>query len=95
MKDATKLFPIGTVVLLNGAEKKVMITGFYSIAKENQSKIFDYVGCLYPEGMLTSEKNILFDHNQIAQIFYKGYESEEEKAFKNKINEVINTPQQQ
>ncbi len=35
MKDATKLFPIGTVVLLNGAEKKVMITGFYSISPED------------------------------------------------------------
>lgn len=93
MKDATKLYPIGTVVLLNGAEKKVMVTGFYSISAEDRTKIFDYVGCLYPEGLMSNEQNVLFDHNQIAQVFHKGYESDEEKEFKSKVNELINNAQ--
>ena len=90
MKDATKLFPIGTVVLLNGAQKKVMITGFYSISPDDKTRIYDYVGCLYPEGLLSSEQNVLFDHSQIAKLFHKGYDSEEERAFKQKVNEIIN-----
>ena len=37
MRD--KYLPIGSVVLLKGGTKKVMITGFCSIAEENQEKI--------------------------------------------------------
>ena len=84
-----KYLPIGTVVLLKGGTKRAMITGFCSVAQENQAKIYDYSGCVYPEGYLSSNQVCLFDHDQIEKIFFVGYEDEEEKAFKNKLNEVI------
>ena len=42
-----KFLPIGTVVLLKNATKKIMITGFY-VKAEGQEQVFDYTGCIYP-----------------------------------------------
>ena len=84
-----KFLPIGTVVLLKGGKKRAMITGFCSIAQENQEKIYDYSGCVYPEGYLSSNQVCLFDHNQIEKIFFLGYEDEEEKMFKDKLNKIV------
>lgn len=86
-----KYLPIGTVVLLKGGKKRAMITGFCSVAQENQEKIYDYSGCVYPEGYLSSNQVCLFDHDQIDKIFFLGYEDEEEKAFKEKLNSIVST----
>ena len=84
-----KYLPIGTVVLLKGGKKRAMITGFCSVAQENQDKIYDYSGCVYPEGYLSSNQVCLFDHDQIEEIFFVGFEDEEEKAFKEKLNTIV------
>lgn len=86
----SKFLPIGTVVLLKEAKKKLMITGFCVMAQETGNKMYDYSGCIYPEGYLSSDKNCLFDHSQIDKIFYLGFRNDEEVEFKNKLNEVYN-----
>ena len=85
-----KYLPIGTVVLLKEGKKRVMITGFCTIPKEDSSKIFDYNGCLYPEGVLSSEQSLLFNHDQIVKIFHLGLSDDEDKEFKKKLNDFIN-----
>lgn len=85
-----KLLPIGSVVLLKDGTKKVMITGFYVMSEKNKETVFDYSACLYPEGVISSDKNLLFNHNQIEQICFMGYENEEEKEFKQKLSSAIN-----
>lgn len=85
-----KYFPIGTVVLLNGGTKRAMITGFCSVAEENKNKIFDYSGCLYPEGVISSKQTLLFDHNQIAKVYHFGLVDQEEKEFKHKLVNYMN-----
>ena len=80
-EELKKYLPIGTVVLLKGGQKRLMITGFCSIPKEDRTKMFDYMGCLYPEGV--------FNHNQIEKIYFVGYKDEEEKQFKEKLNKLI------
>lgn len=84
-----KYLPIGTVVLLKGGRKRAMITGFCSVAQENQEKIYDYSGCVYPEGYLSSNQVCLFDHDQIDKIFFVGFEDEEERTFKDKLNKIV------
>lgn len=86
-----KYLPIGTVVLLKGGRKRAMITGFCSVAQENQEKIYDYSGCVYPEGYLSSNQVCLFDHDQIEKIFFLGYEDEEERVFKDKLNKIVSS----
>jgi len=87
MKD--KYLPIGTVCMLNGGKKRVMITGFCAIPKEDNKKVYDYSGCMFPEGFLVSNQVCLFDHKQIEKIYHMGYEDEEEASFKSKLKEVV------
>ena len=47
----TKFLPIGTVVSLKGANKKLMITGFCMYNKENNNQMYDYCGYHFPEGI--------------------------------------------
>ena len=84
-----KYLPIGTVVLLKGGKKRVMIIGFCAMAKEMEGKMFDYSGCIYPEGLMAADQTCLFNHDQIEKIFYTGLKDEEEKEFKNKLNMLI------
>lgn len=89
MENKKEILPIGSVVLLDGGTKKVMITGFCSISAEDRTKVYDYSGCMYPEGFLDSNQVCLFNHEQIKEIFFLGYENDEEKEFKKVIEEVI------
>ena len=66
-----------------------MITGFAAKGKETGDKMFDYMGCLYPEGVISSDKNLLFDHEQIGQIYYLGYVDEEWKVLEPKIKDLV------
>lgn len=84
-----KYLPIGTVVLLKGATKRVMICGFCCRSESDNDKVFDYVGCLSPEGFISSDKNLLFNHDQIDKIISMGLVDDEEKEFKEKLNNVL------
>ena len=88
-----RFLPIGTVILLKGGKKRLMITGFCSYDNEKKDKAYDYTGCLYPEGIITNKQMALFNHSQIEKIFFLGYQDQEEKIFKqnltNQVNKII------
>lgn len=88
-----KFLPIGTVVLLKGAKKRLMITGFCSYDEEKKDKAYDYTGCLYPEGIVTNKQMALFNHSQIEKVYHVGLKDQEETIFKqnlvNQINKII------
>ena len=90
MNIGEKFLPVGTVVILKNGKKRMMITGFIATGKETGDKVFDYIGCLYPEGVISSDRNLLFDHDQIAQVFYMGYVDDEQKEFMVKLNQLVN-----
>lgn len=89
MEIVEKYLPIGSVVLLKGGTKKVMITGYCMKTEERPNKIYDYNGCPFPEGTLKSNLTSVFDHNQIAQVFFIGYKNEESDAFFKKVKDQI------
>lgn len=92
MENNNKFLPIGTVVMLKEGKKRVMITGFLSMAgEENNQKAYDYSGCIYPEGFLSSNQVCLFNHEQIDTVYFKGFIDEEEISFKNKLNEIASS----
>lgn len=84
-----KYLPIGTVVLLKNAEKRIMITGFASMSSQTGDSIFDYSGCVYPEGFLNYEEVCVFNHDQIDRVFYKGFVDDEEVAFKKELADQL------
>lgn len=84
-----KYLPIGTVVMLKGGSKRLMITGFCSMPMDNKSQMFDYTGCMYPEGLLSSDQAALFNHAQIDKVYHLGLVDEEEKTFKKTLNALL------
>lgn len=84
-----KYLPIGTVVVLKGATKRIMITGFASMSPETGDIIFDYSGCPYPEGFLNYNEVCVFNHEQIEKVYAKGYTDEEETEYKKALVEQL------
>ena len=82
-----KLLPIGSVVQLSGGTKKIMVTGYSSKAQED-GKVFDYNGCIFPEGIM-EEIYCLFDEDQIENIYFRGLETNESDKYLNKINSMV------
>lgn len=76
------LLPIGSVVLLEGANKRLMITGRIQ-ARVDDKKIYDYSGCYFPEGIVDASDMFFFDHASIRNVYFIGFQDEEELAFRN------------
>lgn len=83
-----KYLPVGSVVKLKDGVKRLVITGFGCKNAEDNS-IYDYCGCLYPEGMIVANKALLFNHDQIERVDYIGLIDEEEKNFKITLNKIL------
>lgn len=77
MKD---LLPIGSVVLLKNATKKLMVIGIMQV-KPDENKIFDYLAVPYPEGYIGTGQNFLFSHEDINDIIFSGYQNPEQESF--------------
>ncbi|MBQ4030673.1 MAG: DUF4176 domain-containing protein [Bacilli bacterium] len=84
-----KYLPVGTVVLLKNGTKRVMINGFCTMDASKPEKVYDYSGVLFPEGSLSSDQTLLFDHEQIVRVDHLGLDDDEEKAFKVKLKEIV------
>lgn len=82
MKD---LLPIGSVVLLKDATKKLVIIGVLQVNAE-QNKMYDYLAVLYPEGYLGSDNNYLFNQGDINDIIFRGYTNPERDIFIEALN---------
>ena len=84
-----KYLPIGTIVKLKNGNKKLMITGFCLYDNDSGHTLYDYCGCLYPEGMLSNREAHLFNHDQIEKVCHMGVSDEEEKQFKINLTSML------
>jgi len=78
--NETKLLPLGSIVVLNNGEKKLMIYGRSQFAGDSHV-VFDYVACLWPEGNVNADYTYLFNHSDINTVFYRGYSDYEYSTF--------------
>lgn len=83
------LLPIGSVVLLKDATKKLMIIGIMQV-KEIENKTYDYLAVPYPEGYLGQDTNFLFDHEDINDIIFLGYTNPERESFIKAMDIIYN-----
>lgn len=81
----SKYLPIGSIVLLKTANKKIMITGYFVVSKEEPNTVYDYSGCMYPEGYVSFNEICLFNHNQIDKLYYIGYRNRDQQSFNNQL----------
>ena len=82
-----KLLPLGSVVLLKNAKKRVMICGRVQREVETE-KYYDYSGCPYPEGVIDSRHMVLFSNEDIDKVFFIGFQDGEELAIRKFFNEM-------
>ena len=87
MKD--EFLPIGSVVVLNGGIKPIMITGYCMEVEDKPGELFDYRGCPYPEGILSSEGVALFNGSDISEVVFKGFLNDESTKFLETITKII------
>ena len=88
-KNIRKLLPIGSVVLLKEATKKVMVFGIMQSDPETEIE-YDYLGVLYPEGNMGEGTQFFFNHDALAEIVFRGYEDEERTDFIDRLQEYYN-----
>lgn len=74
--DKNRLLPIGSLVILKGGKRKVLIIGIYQKAAEN-NKVYDYSGLVYPFGYLRSDELFFFNSDKIDKIIHLGFSDEE------------------
>ncbi len=96
MEKEERFLPIGTVVLLKGGRRELMITSYCIVPNgevydksgkvDATGKMFDYGACFYPEGMVTSDQLFAFNHEQIDRVCFKGYVTEKQEE----ISKVLN-----
>ena len=90
-----KYLPLGTVVLLEGGTKRVMITGFATASSDDPDLIYDYAGCMYPQGFITSNQTVLFDHDQIQKIYHFGLIDPEWVEFQDNLKKFLESLDEQ
>lgn len=63
--------PVGTVVKLKNSSKRMMVIGYDM--KNDESKSYNYAGCLYPQGVSESSRIALFNNDDIESIVFFGF----------------------
>ena len=79
------LLPVGSIVLLKEGEKKLMVCGIKQSDASGDGREYDYLGVLYPEGHIGDQFQYLFNHEDIAEIFFRGYQDQERDEFLTKL----------
>lgn len=82
------ILPIGSVVLLKDSTRRLVIVGQY-VSKAENDRIYDYTGCLYPEGLTDPEKMYLFDSGSIERVYHIGYMDEKTAEFLPQIENML------
>lgn len=83
--NISDLLPIGTVVSLKGGTKNLMIFGIKQTNADDNIE-YDYIGVMYPEGFIGREYQFLFNHSDIGDVIFMGFEDKERDEFLSKLS---------
>lgn len=81
-----ELLPIGSVVTMQGAKRKVMIIGT-GVRNTETNENYDYVAVPYPVGYLGPEAMFLCNHADIETLNFIGFVNSEFQAFRAEVKE--------
>ena len=84
MVEIKDLLPIGSIVRLTKATKRLMVIGVKQTQMETGDE-YDYLGVIYPEGNLGGNTQIMFNHEDIEEICFRGFEDAERASFLQKL----------
>ena len=87
--EAPEYVPLGSVVSLEGNNKKVMVIGRVLIlGGVDEGEYYDYAFCLYPEGML-GDAVIYSNHEAIKTVHFSGFHDDEDAQALERIREAL------
>lgn len=86
--EIKKLLPIGSIVLLHNGEKRLMINGIMQSDASGDGQEYDYLGILYPEGHIGDQFQYLFNHADIKDVIFRGFEDDERIEFLDKLSKL-------
>ena len=86
-KDLTFL-PVGSVVKLKGGKANLVIIGF-SPLEPGKDVVWDYLGAIWPMGVMSSDRNLLFNRDQIEEVVFKSFSNEKEIEFRTKLEQAV------
>ena len=79
-----EFLPIGSVVLLEGGNKRIMICGRIQ-AQAGSDIIYDYSACYYPEGIVDPKSMFFFNRDTIETVYFRGYEDQDELDYRHDV----------
>jgi len=76
--EKQKRVPLGSIVILNGGvQKLVVISRCMIIPIKNKQYLFEYGGCIYPQG-LVSDRVFYFNTEDIQEVVFEGFSDEDD-----------------
>ena len=83
--------PLGSIVIVRGAIKKTMVIARGLAANlGGETAVFDYGGCLYPEGLM-GDQIMYFNHADIAKVVFQGFSDEDNELMVANIRDWLKT----
>ena len=70
------ILPIGSVVMLKGGKKPVMIFGYLQQSAYYGNDVVDYIGVPYPEGNINIAAQMGFQMTDIETVLFEGYRTD-------------------
>ncbi len=89
MVSYEKKLPIGSVVLLKGADHRLMIIGYLRMLNATGDRVYDYSACSFPEGITDPDQIYVFDHEDIERLIYVGFQNQEQLDFSDRLQDVL------
>ena len=87
--EKVNFLPLGSVVLLEGGIRKVLIISRGIRNKEGEEEvIYDYAGVIYPV-CLVGDQMAYFNHNSIEQVVFEGYRDAEDETIVRGLNKYL------
>ena len=82
-----EFLPIGSVGLLEGGNKRIMICGRIQ-AQAGSDIIYDYSACYYPEGIVDPKSMFFFNRDAIETVYFRGYEDQDELDYRHELEQL-------
>ena len=96
MMKFSELLPVGSVVLLKNAQKRIVIIGLMPIkhTESGEDVGYDYIGVPYPQGYVGQESAMLFMHESIAETTFMGYSDDERTILVEGFQKLLDTTEE-
>jgi len=93
MGKIAELLPVGSVVIVRGSTRKLMIMGILQQDPQTEDGVYDYLGVTYPVGFLgaNADNVALFNSDDVTDVIFKGYHDEERERMLADLQKLTET----